>query len=137
MLDFISIPVTFGIGAYAFYKLIELYVRKKERILIIEKLNMLDNVNTQNINLSNLFGEERIFRNQYLALRIGMLLMGLGLGLLVGYFISQLSFGYIAEPSWDVKQTISVIYGATTLFFGGMGLITGFIVETNMKKKQK
>jgi hypothetical protein len=137
MMEFISIPVTFGIGAYAFYKLIELYVRKKERLMIIEKLNMLDNINTQNINLSNLFGEEKFLKNPYLALRIGSLLMGLGLGLLIGYLIAQLSFGYIAEPSWNIRETISVIYGATTLFFGGMGLITGFIIETNMKRKQK
>lgn len=137
MMEFISIPVTFGIGAYAFYKLIELYVRKKERLMIIEKLNMLDNINTQNINLSNLFGEEKFLKNPYLALRIGSLLMGLGLGLLIGYLIAQLSFGYIPDPSWNIRETISVIYGATTLFFGGMGLITGFIIETNMKRKQK
>lgn len=137
MMEFISIPVTFGIGAYAFYKLIELYVRKKERLMIIEKLNMLDNINTQNINLSNLFGEEKFLKNPYLALRIGSLLMGLGLGLLIGYLIAQLTFGYIAEPNWNIRETISVIYGATTLFFGGMGLITGFIIETNMKRKQK
>lgn len=54
MMDFISVPVTFGVGAYAFYKVIELFVRKRERLLLIDKLNSLENVNTTNINLSEI-----------------------------------------------------------------------------------
>ena len=29
IMEFISIPVTFGIGAYAFYKLVELFCQEK------------------------------------------------------------------------------------------------------------
>jgi len=134
-MDFISVPVTFGIGAYAFYKLIELFVRKKERLLILEKISLLENVNTENLNLSKLFGEEKMFKNQFLTLRIGSLLMGLGLGLLIGFIIVRSSYGYTSDVSYEIRETMSVIYGASTLLFGGLGLVAGFIVEIRMKKQ--
>jgi hypothetical protein len=136
MMEFITVPLTFGIGAYAFYKVIELFVRKKERLMLVDKLNTLDNVNTNNINLSGLFGEAKTLQNQFLTLRIGSLLMGLGLGLLVGYLIVHISFGGFRDVTWDIRQTQSVIYGASTLLFGGMGLIAGFVTEMKMKNKK-
>ncbi len=134
-MDFISIPVTFGVGAYAFYKVIELFVRKRERLLLIDKLNSLENVNTTNINLSEIFGEGKLFKNQYLTLRIGSLLVGLGLGLLIGYIIVNTTMGNVSDATWMIRETQSVIYGASTLLFGGMGLIAGFIAEIRLKKK--
>ncbi|MEA4867581.1 MAG: hypothetical protein EOM61_04710 [Bacteroidia bacterium] len=134
MMDFISIPATFGIGAYAFYKVIELFVRKKERLLLIEKLNTLENVNTSNINLSAIFGDGKIVKNEFLALRIGSLLMGLGLGLLVGFFIVNLAFGNMTNVTYHMGQTQSVVYGASTLLCGGLGLIVGFITEARMRR---
>lgn len=134
MMDFISIPVTFGIGAFAFYKLIELFVRKKERLMILEKISQLENVNTENLNLARLFGEGKMFKSQFLSLRIGSLLMGLGLGLLVGFIIVSTS-GNISNVSYEMRETMSVIYGASTLLFGGLGLVIGFLVEIKMKDK--
>ena len=134
-MDFISIPVTFGVGAYAFYKVIELFVRKRERLLLIDKLNSLENVNTTNINLSEIFGEGKLIKNQYLTLRIGSLLVGLGLGLLIGYIIVNTTMGNVSDATWMIRETQSVIYGASTLLFGGMGLIAGFIAEIRLKKK--
>ncbi|MDX9781833.1 MAG: hypothetical protein RBT35_02505 [Bacteroidales bacterium] len=136
MMEFITIPLTFGIGAFAFYKVIELFVRKKERLMLVDKLNTLDNVNTNNINLSGLFGEVKALQNQFLTLRIGSLLMGLGFGLLIGYIIVQVSFGGLRDVSWEMRQTQDVIYGASTLLFGGMGLTAGFIAEMKMKNKK-
>lgn len=135
MMDFISIPVTFGIGAFAFYKLIELFVRKKERLLILEKISQLENVNTENLNLTRLFGEGKMFKSQFMSLRIGSLLMGLGLGLLVGFIIVSTSYGNISNVSYEMRETMSVIYGASTLLFGGLGLVIGFLVEIKMKDK--
>ncbi len=133
-MDFISIPVTFGIGAYAFYKTIELFVRKKERLLLIEKMSTFENVNTSNINLSAVLGDVKTGRNEFLTLRIGSLLMGLGLGLLLGYLIVNQSFGHLTDLSWHLRQTQSVIYGASTLLFGGAGLIAGFVIENKLRK---
>jgi hypothetical protein len=136
MLDFITIPVTVGICVYGFYKLIELFVRKKERLMLIEKITLLDSINTDKLNISRLFGEEKSERSGYMALKIGSLLIGVGLGLLVGYII------FInTNPAWEgqaihsyARQLSGVIYGSTTLFFGGLGLVTGFIIEHKMRK---
>lgn len=35
----------------------------------------------------------------------------------------------------EMAPNTSVIYGASTLLFGGMGLIAGFIAEIRLKKK--
>ena len=39
MMDFITVPLIFGIVTYGIYKLFELFVCKKERLIIIEKIN--------------------------------------------------------------------------------------------------
>jgi hypothetical protein len=135
-MEFITIPLTFGIGAYAFYKVIELFVRKKERLMLIDKLDTLENINTSSFNLNGVFGEVKALQNQYLTLRIGSLLMGLGLGLLIGYVIVNVSFPVVGDVSYSMLQTQSVIYGASTLLFGGMGLTGGFIAEMKIKAKK-
>lgn len=76
-----------------------------------------------------------MFKNQYLTLRIGSLLVGLGLGLLIGYIIVNTTMGNVSDATWMIRETQSVIYGASTLLFGGMGLIAGFIAEIRLKKK--
>ena len=61
--------------------------------------------------------------------------MGLGLGLLLGYIIVQSTMVISGELSYEMRETMSVIYGASTLLFGGLGLVAGFIVEIRMKKQ--
>lgn len=136
MMDFISIPVTFGIGAYAFYKLVELFARKKERIMIIERLSQISSTNIENLDISRIFGERKNFNNKFLALRIGSLLMGLGFGLLVGIVIASGMYGSSGSLSYETMQSMSVVYGASTLCFGGVGLLLGFIVESRMSKNK-
>ncbi len=134
MMEFISIPVTFGIGAYAFYKLVELFARKKERIMIIERLSQISSTNIENLDISRIFGEGKNFSNKFLSLRIGSLLMGLGFGLLVGIVIAYGMYGSSGSLSYETMQSMSVVYGASTLCFGGLGLVVGFIVESKMSK---
>ena len=43
--------------------------------------------------------------------------------------------GLSSEISYDMRDAMSVIYGASTLLFGGLGLVAGFIVEIRMKKQ--
>ncbi len=136
MMEFISIPVTFGIGAYAFYKLVELFARKKERIMIIERLSQISSTNIENLDISRIFGEGKNLNNKFLSLRIGSLLMGLGFGLLVGIGIAYGMYGSSGSLSYETMQSMSVVYGASTLCFGGVGLLLGFIVESKMSKNK-
>ena len=134
-MDFIMVPVVCGIFVLGFYKLFELFVCKKERLLIIEKMGekftpeMLGN----KINLSS------VGNASFSALKFGCLFVGLGLGLLVAYLICRTTIDdYVvrnADWNWEVKQTISVIYGACVLLFGGVGLLTSFLIELKISKK--
>ena len=134
-MDFIMVPVVCGIFVLGFYKLFELFVCKKERLLIIEKMGekftpeMLGN----KINLSS------VGNVSFSALKFGCLFVGLGLGLLVAYLICRTTIDdYVvrnADWNWEVKQTISVIYGACVLLFGGAGLLSSFLVELKISKK--
>ena len=134
-MDFIMVPVVCGIFVLGFYKLFELFVCKKERLAIIEKMGekftpeMLEN----KINLSS------VGNLSFSALKFGCLFVGLGLGLLVAYLICRTTIDdYVvrnADWNWEVKQTISVIYGACVLLFGGVGLLASFLVELKISKK--
>ena len=134
-MDFIMIPAIFGIVTLGFYKLFELFVCKKERLAIIEKMGekfspeMLGN----KINLSS------VGNVSFSALKFGCLFVGLGLGLLVAYLICRTTIDdYVvrnADWNWEVRQTISVIYGACVLLFGGVGLLASFLVELKISKK--
>ena len=135
-MNFISVPVVCGIFVLGFYKLFELFVCKKERLLIIEKMGekftpeMLGN----KINLSS------VGNVSFSALKFGCLFVGLGLGLLVAYLICTTTLEGYAEMSsdrfnWNLRETISVIYGACVLLFGGAGLLTSFLIELKISKK--
>ena len=135
-MDFIMVPVVCGIFVLGFYKLFELFVCKKERLLIIEKMGekftpeMLGN----KINLSS------VGNVSFSALKFGCLFVGLGLGLLVAYLICTTTLEGYAEMSsnrfnGNLRETISVIYGACVLLFGGVGLLASFLVELKISKK--
>lgn len=135
-MDFIMVPVVCGIFVLGFYKLFELFVCKKERLLIIEKMGekftpeMLGN----KINLSS------VGNVSFSALKFGCLFVGLGLGLLVAYLVCTTTLEGYAEMSsnrfnGNLQETISVIYGACVLLFGGAGLLTSFLIELKISKK--
>lgn len=135
MMDFIMVPAICCIFVVGFYKLFELFVCKKERLAIIEKMSekfspdMLEN----KINLPS------VGNVSFSALKFGCLFMGLGVGLLVGYLICVTTIdGYVTSDvdwSWEVKELISIVYGACVLLFGGIGLLTAFLVELKISKK--
>ena len=134
-MEIIVVPVVCGIFVLGFYNLFELFVCKKERLAIIEKMgerftpDMLEN----KINLSS------VGNLSFSALKFGCLFMGLGLGLLMAYLICTTTIENYATPNadwgWEVRQTVSVIYGACVLLFGGIGLLSAFLVELKISKK--
>lgn len=126
-MDFIMIPAILGIVTLGFYKLFELFVCKKERLLIIEKMGekfspeMLGN----KINLSS------VGNVSFSALKFGCLFVGIGLGLLVAFCIHY-NFVDFLNKGWDTR---SVVYGSCVLLFGGAGLLTSFLIELKISKK--
>ena len=102
MMDFIMVPTIMAIITLGIYKLFELFVCKKERLLLIEKMGDKFVPDTT-------YGPKLCSNFSFSALKIGCLLAGMGLGLLIG---------------------------ACVLVFGGIGLIVAFITELKLSKKQ-
>jgi hypothetical protein len=135
-MDFITIPVVVGIITLGIYSLFELIIRKKERLSIIEKIgNKLEPSSIDSKFPIKLHLEGR---SSFNTLKIACLLLGVGLGLLVGYFICLNSLpGYNpGNGDYNMSQTTGVIFGASVLLFGGLGLLIAFIVELNYTKKK-
>ena len=80
MMDFISVPLVVGIVCAGIYGLFELFVRKRERLAIIEKIG--DKLDASAFD--GKLGLPNYMRNfSFSSLKAGCLLAGIGLGLLV------------------------------------------------------
>lgn len=126
-----NVAIVFGV----IYKLFELYVRRQERIMLIEKLSSGWRPEEFKGNLLPQFSSSGNW-----ALRGGCLMLGLGLGLLVGFILTLMFFeSYIVSDEWSgkIQNSISVIYGSCLLLGGGLGLIVAYLVEMNRLRKEK
>ncbi|GAB6394019.1 MAG: hypothetical protein MdMp024_0331 [Bacteroidales bacterium] len=135
MLDFISVPLIVGICVAGVYGLFELFARKKERLAVIEKIGEKIDANAFDgkLVLPN-FGPKFSFS----ALKVGSLLMGIGLGLLVGFLIHYrliLEGTFMRGEEWRYNDLTATAYGAAVLLFGGAGLVIAFLIEARMAKK--
>ena len=72
-------------------------------------------------------------------LKIACLLLGIGAGLLIGYFICLNSLaGYSTmDLQHNAYEISGVVYGASVLLFGGLGLLVAFVIEMNYSKNKK
>lgn len=134
MMDFITAPLVVGFICLGIYALFELFVRRKERLLIIEKISERMDVTDLGKRLS--LPSYSLPRFSFNSLKAGCLLMGIGMGILVGFFFNLIIAAYRHSLDfYNEYQAISSAYGASVLLFGGLGLIIAFIIETKMKKK--
>jgi hypothetical protein len=112
------------------YKIIELLVRRKERLTFIEKLVVLyedkkiaDSLHLPNISFGN--GQSGSW-----ALRISLLLIGVGIGCLLSFFtMYHLSGNTSVHGGMREFLTFSFIS-----IFGGIGLLTAYLIESKQDK---
>ena len=129
MLDFIMVPAVVGIITLGIYRLFELFVRKKERLIIIDKIG--DKL-TPEILSGKIDFSTNIPKLSSSALKFGCLFMGLGIGILVAFAVHY-NFADFVESSYQIR---SAVYGSCVLLFGGLGLLIAFIVELKVSKKK-
>lgn len=121
------VPAIIFIICAGIYGLFELFVRKQERLKIIDKIG--EKLDASAFEGTLRFpGYPRLY--SFSALKAGCLLVGIGLGLLVGFFISR---SYAADLNNYREQ--GVLYGSSVLLFGGIALIIAFFIE--MKKSRE
>ena len=127
MSQMFSAIIVLGI-AYAIYKLFELFVRQKERMAIIEKMNNGDGV----VNFPDVSKWFSSPTPKIGGLRFGLLLIGLGLGLGIAIFLNDFFVYNSRALSWQDKDSL---YIAMMMLFGGAGLLISYLIEQKNQKK--
>lgn len=126
-MDWITPPLVCAIIFGCIYKVIELFVRKRERLMIISKLTEISNVDFKGINIYS-------SGNKFTALRVGWLLLGVGCGFLLGFLINMMAtygkYAYDLNSVWDYHRVVSgIVYIACICICGGLGLLLSYKAE--------
>ncbi len=135
-MDWITAPFITLVIFSTLYKIIELYARRRERVMIIEKITEMSKVKLSSLDLS-------MGKSRFTSLRGGCLMLGVGLGLFFGYWILMGSsggkyiFGTYDEMRYFRYEIVGIVYFACTAFFGGLGLVISYIIESIMNKKNE
>lgn len=141
MIEFLLATLVTGIVFLGIYKIIELFVRRRERMTIIERMG--DKFTPEMIGNPLLFSNKKSGGKSFTLLRFGCLLLGMGLGLLVGIFINQYVYNgmftqnYMTYNRNSVDDISNLAIGASTLLFGGLGLLVAYLIETKQTKKDQ
>jgi len=122
-----------GFIVLGIYRVIELFARRKERMMIIEKF-LGENIKLSEANVDlNLPVFQQPKSNW--ALKLSLLLIGIGMGLMVAYFIEVSNVGVNRSdiPVWYGQKRMEVVYLASVAIFGGIGLLSAYFIEQKHK----
>ncbi|MCM1137760.1 MAG: hypothetical protein NC221_03495 [Duncaniella sp.] len=119
------VAIIFG----SIYKVIELFVRRRERMMLIEKITSESAENLDLSKIANCLTPQT--DNRFTALKWGAFAVGLGLGLLISSLI--VSIGN-TSGLWTMQNNI---IGACVLLGGGLGLLAAFLIENSIRKSQR
>ena len=122
------IPLNCAIIFGCIYKVVELFVHRRERLLLINKLTEISNVDFKGIQLYN-------SGNKFTALRIGWLMLGIGIGFFLGFLLNLwVTLGdYVnagKEGWWQYQDRVAgIVYVACICICGGIGLLLSYRAE--------
>jgi hypothetical protein len=125
--------------AFAIYSLFELFIRRKERMAVIEKISTGIDPNVLKDQF-NLFSKK--WDNNHTgswAIRIGSLFVGVGLGITIAAIINLCiwhTWGVYHAP-YEYSETMQVLYPACASIFGGLGLIIAYFIDRKECRKTK
>ncbi len=131
-----------GIVTLGIYRLFELYARRKERIMMIEKL--AENSKPIDLDWSLPFFKKIESSYSSWALKISLLLIGVGLGSLIAFFIQYGLIGDLltqTHENWEVNNNLrgfkEIIYFACISIFGGIGLLSAYLIEMKQRNNDR
>jgi Mn2+/Fe2+ NRAMP family transporter len=130
-----------GFVILGIYKLFELYAKRDERKSIIEKLPVfLENKDLKEpIILPDILYKRPAYGSW--ALRIALLLMGIGIGCAIAFCFQYSLFGDLNYnvKDWEIRRQINdtqeIIYFAFISTFGGIGMLVAYLIERKEAKK--
>lgn len=111
-----------GIIFYFTYLVFSLFARRRERLMLIEKISELKDVKLGNIQLGG--------AGKYAWLHVGCCACGIGLGLLIAFFIE------LSVRSSGMLVRTDACYFSCICLFGGLGLVISFIAANKMESKK-
>ncbi len=127
-----------GIITLGIYRLFELFARRKERMLMIEKFS--ERADPVDLNLSLPFLKRMEISTSSWPLKISLLMIGIGLGAIVAFFIQYVMIGDLltqAHDNWEVNHNLrgfkETIYFACIAVFGGIGLLSAYLIEMKQR----
>ncbi|MDR1089984.1 MAG: hypothetical protein LBL79_02820 [Prevotella sp.] len=124
-----------GIITLGIYKVFELFVRRNERISIIEKLSNVDPETLKHRINFPVYKDESVGS---WSIRIGLLLIGVGLGVVIATVvdISTAVPTYVnGATRWISMRSVDVLYPSCAAVFGGIGLVIAYFIEKKKDKK--
>lgn len=144
MIELISITICMGFFGYIGYKIIELFVMRKERQAIIERLEAADlKEYIKTVPLGVKIGQRGTSTNDnnqpktelapVRILRISLTAIGLGLGLLFAVIIAE-NYGI---RMMEENEVLSLLVIALPLLGCSLGLLLSYIIEVIIKHKSK
>ena len=138
------VVVTFIVFSFI-YMVFELFARRGERKMLIEKIVEIGKADVGrylNEYLGNT-GMANIFRMKSRgSIRGALLMLGIGIGVMAGFFINYLLVGdaYLtSNRHWDVcnEEVVVVVYIASVCIFGGLGMLIAYFIERKENGKLK
>ena len=139
-----QVVVTFIVFSFI-YMVFELFARRGERKILIEKIVEIGKADVGrylNEYLGNT-GMANIFRmRSHGSIRGALLMLGIGIGVMAGFFINYLLVGdaYLtSNRHWDVcnEEVVVVVYIASVCIFGGLGMLIAYFIERKENGKLK
>jgi len=117
--------------AYAIYKLVELFARRNERMIIIEKMSSGNGA----VNFPDVTKWLSPPTQTSWALRLGLLFVGIGLGLGIAVIMNFYMGEFPQMNEYQSRQKWDILYFAFMAFFGGLGLLFAYLIEQKNRKK--
>lgn len=113
---------------YFIFKIFELYVRRGERLRLIEKLDSLPSPE-RNVDLPRLTSSFSTRDNQGLGIKVGFMMVGMGIGLLLAFILTFFFQQAVnSQFNWSFGHTFETLSGICLLIFGGLGLLIPSII---------
>ncbi|NDV96641.1 hypothetical protein D0T84_17230 [Dysgonomonas sp. 521] len=141
-MDQIMAMVIVATATYGIYRLFELIVRRRERLAIIEKISegidpaaLMGQLDLPNKNEKKYYGSVGSW-----AIRIGLLLIGVGLGVTIAAVIDLLAVAPSSADErafYEFRNTLSILYPACAAIFGGVGLVIAYFIERKEYRKEQ